>query len=60
VIKSGPKKTDFTPSIRNNSLARGLQKAALAFGKSKVVPVDKTFKESMRTLSSSGWVKDKK
>lgn len=42
VMKSGPKKTALTPSMRNNSLAKGLQKAEVTDGKSKVPPSDKT------------------
>jgi hypothetical protein len=43
-MKSGPKKTDLTPSMRKSSLASGLQNAALMVGKSSVVPSDKTLR----------------
>jgi hypothetical protein len=36
VMKSGPKKTLVTPSMRNKALASGETKAARALGKSKV------------------------
>lgn len=41
-MKSGPKKIDLTPSMRNNSLANGEQKAAVPFGKSNVCPGSST------------------
>ena len=38
VMKSGPKKTDLTPSILNSNFASGEQKAADPVGKSMVLP----------------------
>ena len=44
VMKSGPKNTARTPSMRNSSFAKGLQNAELAVGKSRVPPLAKTWK----------------
>ena len=41
VIKSGPKKTDFTPSMRKSNFAKGDSWAVATVGKS-IVPDSKT------------------
>lgn len=43
VMKSGPKNTDLTPSMRNNILHNGLFEVELMFGKSIVCPFSKIY-----------------